>query len=208
MASINSKIAFAFASTALSFGVIAPNPILAATLTPDDLLVVDFTLSPTLSAVPNALLLNLNGFIQVNQPFTERTAKLFDSNMLLGTATNSIFGTYTGLLGSLSSSNSWKSFSSPWNSGNPTTINFDSLVDSSIDGRIEFSIATGEIEFDLDRVDVWLFLATNTAGGWRIDGLNTTSVRVVKKSSIPEPDPLLGLSLFGLGLLLKKKLSS
>lgn len=115
-------ITVASATFGLGLGLFNLDPAQAITLTPSDVLVVDFNLSNPLTGTPNTLVFGLPGTVQVNQPFTSMTAKLFNGNTLLGTSMGpNVFGGFTGTLGSLASTNAWKNAASPYTFGNPAT---------------------------------------------------------------------------------------
>ncbi len=119
-----------------------------------DTLCIEFTVSSSLSQVPDVLVLNF-GLVQVNQFYTSRSAALYDGNTLLGTDTKNSFGFYTGTL-SLNPSNGFVDPNSTWIFKNPAVIDFTTIANGSIQGRIEFTIQTGQMDIPLGQVNVRL----------------------------------------------------
>ena len=141
-------------------------------MTSDEFLRIEFKVTGDWTPVdPDVLLLNF-GLITVIEPFTKRIADLYDGNTLLGTASSTSFGNHVGLL-NLDPSNSWKAPGSPWNFDSPGTADFTTIVDGSIDGRIEFRIATGSIDIPLNQVNLTALRATGPNTGTPVTPLPT-----------------------------------
>jgi hypothetical protein len=121
-------------------------------LTSNDLLLVTFTTSPGATPVPDTLTLNL-GQVQVMAAHTARTGALFDGATLLGTGSTTSFGNHVGAL-SLSPARSWRSPTSVWNFDNPAVADFTTVANGTINGRIEFAIATGAMDINLNNVSL------------------------------------------------------
>lgn len=138
------------------------SPVQADLLNAGDTLCVDFSVSDTLTNVPDVLHLRL-GALTVNAAFTSRTATLYDGNTLLGVNTLTNFGTYVGPL-ALSPSNAFKSATSVYTFNSPTVIDFTTIQDGSINGHLEFTIATGQMDIDLAQVTVNLGRAISGSG--------------------------------------------
>ena len=153
----------------LAAAILAPIAALSPTasgelMTSDEFLRIEFKVTGDWTPVdPDVLLLNF-GLITVIEPFTKRIADLYDGNTLLGTASSTSFGNHVGLL-NLDPSNSWKAPGSPWNFDSPGTADFTTIVDGSIDGRIEFRIATGSIDIPLNQVNLTVLRATGPNSG-------------------------------------------
>lgn len=136
----------------------------ADVLTPDDTLHVEFTINNNWQGVtPDVITLGF-GIIQVLSAFTSRTARIYDDCTLLGTDVKTSFGGYVGTL-SLNPTNGFIDASSVWSFKNPAVIDFTSILDGSIQGRIEFKIATGAIDIPLNQVSLSMIHATSASGG-------------------------------------------
>ncbi len=168
------------------------------TLTPEETLRVEFITTPPFNHVPDTLELGI-GMVEVLSPYTYLSSSLYDDTDLLGTDIFSVFGNHTGMLG-LYIAASWKSPESLSDFFDPAVIDFTSIRDGSIQGIINFTIATGAIEFDLESVEITATHATDPASGHVIMPKPViTSVQIV-----PEPGSMLLLGLGGI-LLRKRK---
>src|SRR5262249_16437249 len=124
-------------------------------LTPSAKLRVTFRVLVPTNLPPNTLELVLqNAFIA--SPLGSYTAKLFDGSALLGVHTSTLLGLTEGPMGPFMTFSEWKSPASPFRGDNPTVIDFTTILDGTIQGVVEFTIATGAMDFDLD--NVWLNL--------------------------------------------------
>ena len=127
---------------------------------------------------PDALLLDL-GIIQVNAAFGSRIAALFDGATLLGTDVNTSFANFVGSL-ILLPSNAFVAPSSVWALNDPEIVDFTSILDGSITGVIDFSIAQGEVDIPLGQVDLKLLRGTGSSSGMVINPAPTiTSVQIL-----------------------------
>ena len=128
-----------------------------------DTLCVEFSIATPHNTPPDVLSLNLM-LIQVNQAFTTRTAKLYDGATLLGTHSRNDFGTHVGAL-HLQPANSFASATSVWTFNNPAIVDFTPILNGTIQGRIEFSILTGQVDINLGVVNLTMIRGTNASGG-------------------------------------------
>jgi hypothetical protein len=71
--------------------------------------------------------------------------------MLLVAVETSYGDHYAGIL-SLNPAETWKSPESLFTYGNPAVIDFTSIRNGSIDGRLDFTIGTGSMDIDLEQV--------------------------------------------------------
>jgi hypothetical protein len=155
----------------------------ADVLTPSQRLRVTFTVSPTSSPTPDVLLLNF-GLIQVQAAYTTRSASLYNGSTLLGTHSSSSFGTYVGPL-NLDPTNDFKSATSVFTFENPAVVNFASIQNGTIEGVIEFSIATGQVDIPLGQVNLTMEQATGPSSGFVVSPAPTvTCVTIVEGGPI------------------------
>jgi hypothetical protein len=138
-------------------------PARADVLTPSEVLRVEFAIDNNFNLQPNTISLSF-GIIQVLSAYTSRSAAMYDGATLLGIDTKTSFGSHVGAL-SLSPSNSWVSATSPFTFKNPTVIDFTSILDGTIQGRVDFTIATGAVDIPLSQVSLWMLRATSPSGG-------------------------------------------
>ncbi|MCA8975931.1 MAG: hypothetical protein KDC98_14510 [Planctomycetes bacterium] len=151
-------------SLAFAVALAVPVAAQAVTITPDQVLRIHFTVPSPPSPTPDVLSLGL-GLTTVGAAHTMRTARLYDCGTLMGTATETSFGTYTGAL-SLGVANGWRQAGSVYTFGNPADVlDFSPLQNATIQGIIEFEIATGSVTFDLANVSLRLIRATSASGG-------------------------------------------
>jgi hypothetical protein len=144
--------------------ILTGSPAAAETLTSSDVLRVEFSVNSNFdNYLPDVLKLNL-GLVEVLAPMTSRSAALYDGNTLLGTATATTFANYQGLL-NLDPVNSFRSPSSPWDFDSPATVDFSSILDGSVRGAIELTIATGAMEFEVERMKLMLVKAWSRGTG-------------------------------------------
>lgn len=153
--------------SAVAAALLAASPRLPAqivTISPEQVLRIHFTVPYAPAPSPDVLTLGL-GLTSVGAAHTQRTARLWNCDYLMGTATDTSFGTYTGAL-SLGVANGWREVGSPYTFGNPAdVVSFSTLQNASIRGIIDFQIATGSITFDLANVSLLMIRATNSGGG-------------------------------------------
>ena len=169
---IRPAIAAAIVTAALAQGS------LADVLVSGDILRVRFTINNNFNLTPDVLKLNF-GLITVQQAYGMRIAELYDGNTLLGTAQSSSFGGHVGLL-NLDPSNSWKTAGSVWNFDSPGVADFGPILNGTIDGRIDFTIASGAVDIPLNQVNLSMIQATSANGGFVVTPVPTiTSVEIV-----------------------------
>jgi hypothetical protein len=136
----------------------------ADVLNPGQRLRVTFTTSSSASPTPDVLLLNF-GLIQVNAAYTTRSASLYNGSTLLGTHSSSSFGNYVGPL-NLDPSDDFKSPTSVFTFDNPAVVSFTGIQAGTIEGVIEFSIQTGQVDIPLAQVNLTMEQATGPASGF------------------------------------------
>jgi hypothetical protein len=116
-------------------------------------------------------------------------ASLFNGATLLGTYTNT-----------LCCVPSFKSSSSLWNFASPTVIDFSSLQNGTFNGRIDFSITSGTLNFDPNDTTFFFLGHAGSSNSLSSDPLS----RHVISTAILTPEPatvgLLALGLAGFAL--------
>jgi hypothetical protein len=165
----------------------------AAVLNAGDVLIVTFTTSPGALPVPDTFTLNL-GTVQVLAAHTSRTGAMYDGPTLLGTGSTSSFGGNVGAL-SLSPARSWKSPTSLWNFDNPAIADFTTIANGTINGRLEFTIATGAMDINLANV----FIRMGQA--FQANAFTNSNPQPVLTSVQIVPEPAMGWALLGGALL-------
>jgi hypothetical protein len=152
-------------------------------LNPGQRLRVTFTTSNTASPTPDVLLLNF-GLIHVNSAYTTRSASLYDGSTLLGTHSSSSFGNYVGPL-NLDPSDDFRSATSVFTFDNPAVVSFTGIQGGTIEGVIEFSIATGQVDIPLGQVNLTMEQATSGNSGFLVSPAPTvTCVSIVEGGPI------------------------
>jgi hypothetical protein len=164
-----------------------------------EVLRVTFTTSPNPNPVPDVLTLGL-GVVNVLQPHTARTGALYDGNTLLGVGSTTSFGGNTGQL-SLNPARSWKSPTSVWNFDFPAVADFTTIANGTIQGRIDFSIATGAMDINLQNVNLGMGRATAP----NIFTNTNPQPVITSVQIIPEPAWLGGAALLPLLLLVPRR---
>ncbi|HEX5051015.1 MAG TPA: hypothetical protein VFZ65_04525 [Planctomycetota bacterium] len=174
-------------SCALLGAAFSSLPAQSVTLTSDEVLRIHFFIPSPPSPPPDVLEYGI-GLVTVNSAYTTRTSRLWNCGTLLGTAVSSSFGTHVGAL-SLGVCNSWNQAGSVWNFDSPGVVaSFASLQNASIQGIIDFELATGSITLDLSNVTMLLVRATSSSGGSVCSpGAVVTEAVVVPKLVGPAP---------------------
>ena len=127
---------------------------------------------------PDVIRLNF-GLTEVLVAYTARVAELYDGNTLLGTHRSTLFGSHVGLL-NLDPSNSWRTPTSLWNFDNPGVADFTTILDGTIDGRIDYTVETGEHSIPLNQINLNFIKATGASGGWVVTPAPTiTSIEII-----------------------------
>ena len=165
-------------------------------LLPGDTLEIRFYLPgpPDQLMYPNGVLADVDIFhasisntsqLLILSPVVSHTAELFDGSVSLGTITNTFGGASTGYA-NLEAGN-WKSPSSLFYSGSPErdlVIDFSSFVDGSIDGRLQFQIASGSMLVDIDTLLPSFAIGLGFRGTW---GITNVQPVISQISIIPKP---------------------
>ena len=176
------------APTAIVAALLAPcGALTAQTVTANDVMRIHFRMNTPLNGTPDVLNLNF-GLLTVNQAYGTRTARLWDCGKPLGTASSSSFGTHVGRL-NLDPSNSWTTTSSPWTFDSPGIVNdFTSIQNGTIQGIIDFTIASGSVTIPLGQVNLNMIRATSGSGGSVVSPAPTiTEIAIVPKLDDPVP---------------------
>src|SRR5688572_20244467 len=160
----------------------AARPAAGAILTPADVLRVTFTVVPAVPT-PDVMTLGL-GVVQVLAAHTSRTAAMYDGNTLLGTGSTNSFGNHVGAL-SLNPARSWRSPTSVWNFDNPAVADFTPIQNGTLNGRIDFTIATGSMDINL--ANVRLSMGQASAPNIFINSNPQPVITSVAIVPIPEP---------------------
>ena len=123
------------------------------TLNPDNVLEYTFQTNPSAwdGTAPDFLELNLitNGSFSPAEPLSDLTVKLYDGNTLLGTYVSPFTGPISNFMGL--TVGEWVSATSPNSNfpfGQPTKVDFTSILDGTIQGRIDITISSGAMNFD------------------------------------------------------------
>jgi hypothetical protein len=170
-----------------------------AVLTPERTLSIEFiTTPPFIESNPNVLTAML-GYVNIVEPYATITGSLYDGATLLGTATSTNGAGHTGIYSFHPVPVSWKTATSPYNPdawlgpGNePAIVDFTSLHDGTIVGRIDITIDAGRIEFDYADIGLSTMFATYSNGGSSIPpNPRITSIRLIPElPGDPEPPTL------------------
>jgi len=126
----------------------------ADVITPDNKIVIEFETSGDFNVTPDVMSL-LFGLTEVLEPFTARVASVYDGDELLGTHTSDLFGNHVGLL-NLDPSNVWTTPGNVYNFLDPAEIDFTSIQDGTIEGRVEYTVLTGAHDVPLDQISMSL----------------------------------------------------
>ena len=173
----------------------AAGPGIAAplTLTPDGALLIRFNTDPSIwaSTEPDYMLLMLKtpGAFVPPSNLQSLTASLYNGDTLLGTYVSpytNIIGPFGGIyLGE------WISNTSPhpgWAFGQATPIDFTSILNGSIDGRIVVTINSGSLQIDYpftgDPVWQWIALTQSLTDN---SGITVGFASNISVALIPEP---------------------
>ena len=141
------------------------------------------------------------GILQVLAAHTSRTGALYDGNALLGSGTSTSFGGHVGAL-SLQPARSWVSPTSPWSFDNPAVADFTVIQNGTIDGRIDFTIATGSMDINLANVRLTMGQGFSPNQALVVDPPPT----IASVEIIPVPEPAaMGLAGFAAVALLRRQ---
>jgi hypothetical protein len=105
---------------------------------------------------PDVLSLHF-GLTEVLAALTGRVASVYDGETLLGTHDSSgdPFGNHVGLL-NLDPSNVWTTPGNVYVFLDPAEVDFSSIQDGTIEGRIEYTVLTGEHDVPLQQINLRL----------------------------------------------------
>lgn len=174
-----------------------------AVLTPERTLRIEFiTTPPFIESNPNVLSAML-GYVTITSPYNTITGSLYDGATLLGTATSTLGAGHTGLYSFHPVPVTWKTANSPYNpfawsgpNNVPAVVDFTSLHNGTIAGRIDITIDAGRLEIDYRKIGLSTMFATYSNGGSSIPPNPViTSVRLIPElpgDPIPPtypPDP-------------------
>ena len=159
----------------------------AAVLLPGEVLIVPFTTDPaTFTLTPDVIRLAFNstGRFDPPAPMSSLTSRLFDGDALLGTFhlldTRPVLGEFLGIGTSLFSDQS----SAPALTRG-TSVDFTSVLDGTISGRIELTIPSGSLVIDdLSALDIALWHAFNEDSMSQVPGIIASPAIIVP---VPEP---------------------
>jgi hypothetical protein len=169
-------------------------------LDPGETLSINFTTNASIITASGISYDTLSSFVQTGTSFVDRiSTNLFDGPTLLAfnPGEHATFVDGEGF--------SWISAGSLHNIGNPTVIDFTTLLDGTIQGRLDIFLSTANPVF-IGFVQMILGEADGE-GGIISSGLGN-EITITSASSIPEPATLflLGSGLIGLGLFGRKNL--
>jgi hypothetical protein len=172
------------------------------TLKAGDSLLVDFVVTQTVTwdiyGPPDALELSL--WEHHRDVHTTTAGSLFDGATLLGvTLNNGVIGFYDQL----------STEAAMCCSGFGTLVDFTSILDGSIEGRVEFLVTGGALtfadEFVLARLSLYNIDSPGGGGIGHVSWVTVTSIAVNRGASVPEP-ALFSLLALGLGLAARRRL--
>lgn len=173
------------------------------TLNAAETLRINFNDAPPFDNTPDVLQLHL-GYVDILSPCTSLSGTLYNGQTLLGTHVSDIFALYfrynTGTL-SLCPAVGWKSPASLFTYDNPAIIDFTSIQDGTINGRIDFRIQTGTMIINTNEIQIWTARADGGETSWSSLPMPViTSINV-----IPTPEPTTWLLLITGGMTLRKR---
>ncbi len=137
------------------------------TLTAERVLRIEFvTTPPFVESLPNTLYALL-GSGERRQAYGTMRGAIYDGSTLLGVSESSIGCCATGAYSFNPAPVTFRAPGSPWDfpAGDPATVDFTSMHDGSIAGRIDITIDAGSILLDLDAVALVFIHATYANGG-------------------------------------------
>ncbi len=188
------KVAYGSCAALIAIAILGYSPTgraVPTTLLPGQTLELDFPLIPALSSA-NALT-----FGWTSSYTGSSTTKLFDGPTLLGE--------FTGI----GTAGFFRALDAPFIFGTP--VDFTSILDHSLNAHIEFSIASGSVEFDpaaaIDAVDGPPVIATHTCIPFVACVLQTVTRPesiTIDTNGVPEPSTIM-LVLSALSLLVWRR---
>lgn len=152
----------------------------ADVITPDNKIVITFQTAGEYNLTPD--LMNLHfGLTETLAPLTGRVASVYDGDTLLGTHDSSgdPFGNYVGPL-NLDPSNTFTTPGNVYQFLDPAEMDFASIQDGSIDGRVEYSVLTGAHDVPLNQIHLVLGQGAGPSSYFNVNPAPTiTSIEVV-----------------------------
>ena len=156
----------------------------ADVITPDNKIVIEFETAGEYNLTPDVMSL-LFGLTEVIEPFTARVASVYDGDTLLGTHSSDLFGNHVGLL-NLDPSNVWTTPGNIYVFLDPAEIDFTSIQDGTIKGRIEYTVQTGAHDVPLDQISMSLGQGLGQSSQFVVTPAPTiTSITVVPVGGCP-----------------------
>jgi hypothetical protein len=145
-------------------------------VTPTEVFFIEFSMTGTPNPIPNGagglsppdvLILSINesDLINIVEPVGLHTSTLYDGDTQLGSMTNNINGVSPTVL----AGDAWRTEESLYRGGPPggrdVVIEFSSLLDGTIQGRIELTIEQGRFSFDPETIQPDLTLGLGSGVG-------------------------------------------
>ena len=142
------------------------SPADAEVVTSDDILRIRFTIDRDFVPFPpDTMYLGFTEIVDVIAPMTARVGELYDGDTLLAVAAPTSFGNHVGLL-ALAVTNSWAAPGSLYDFDDAATdVDFTTILDGTIDGRIDWYPETGAVDVPTEAVALTLLKATGAASG-------------------------------------------
>lgn len=174
-------------ATATAAGTVSPQPSRLRVTAAQMLRIEFYTTPPFVESLPNTLYALL-GAVDRIEPFATIIGSLYDGETLLGVSASTSGCCATGTYSFNPVPVTWRSPGSPWDfpTGAPATVDFTTLHDGSIDGRIDIQIDSGAFELSTASVALRFIHATASNQGSSIPPAPVLrSVRVVAAQPAP-----------------------
>jgi hypothetical protein len=140
---------------------------------------------------PNSLSI-AGGYVNIVRPLNRMTATLYNRGVVMGTAQSTLGAGYTGQYSFWPFGTGFRTAASPYRPsyGEAAVLDFTSIWDRSIDGRIDFNIDSGSIQMNLGSVAMMLWEASGPNYGQSIyPSPIITSVKLIPESPTDPPPP-------------------
>lgn len=160
-------------------------------LTSEETLQIEFTTHPPfVEQNPNTIYVFLGNVNRI-APYGLMSGSLYDGDTLLGLSTSTSGACATGTYSLHPAPTTWKSAASPWDhpAGDPSTVDFTSLLDGTIQGRIDIEIDSGSFDFNPSSVSMGLLHATSANGGSSIPPVPRVRSVTIAPRSVPPGTP-------------------